>query len=146
MAIKKSILKRFFKETQASFWKRLLAYLIDIFIIAFVIVLPFRRYMDFPVSSVLIENIRIPWLISILIGILTLLYFTLLEYLTSQTIGKMILDIEVKSDYGKLKFSQCLLRNIVKVSTFLLAIDSIGFIKLKKRFSDKIIGTEVVER
>src|SRR3989344_8299278 len=128
---------------QARLYKRVLAYLIDIIVINIVIVSPFKPVISklistsdfYQIYSFLLNNptqtlslIKI----SITIAILSLFYWSILEFKLKQTIGKMLFQIYVTSENKKLTFPQCLLRNLTKMSFFILWIDSINLLTNKK--------------
>jgi len=144
------------KETNASILKRIIAFVIDFFIISFIL-LPFKGFydsIDFLKEGINIETINqfriiAPKFIfvSLVVGLLTISYWAILEYYTKQSLGKMIFKIRVISTKGKLRFWQCFLRNVSKSSIILLVIDFIFllFSKEKQRLFEKISHTKVVE-
>ena len=87
----------------ASIWKRLLAFIIDLMAINLIIVFPFRKIFQTitPASysetyDFLLNNpmyAKLMTVITVTIGILTLLYFVILESKLQQTIGKMLMKI-----------------------------------------------------
>jgi len=141
----------------APFWKRVLAYIIDSLVISF-IVSPFQRVLkDVSETSSLVEfytqiistgmMVKLLYVIFI-VAVITLLYWSVLEHNFTQSLGKMILRIHVRSTSKKgVTFWQCLLRNISKVSTFLLVADCIYMFATKQhqRYMEKLSNTEVVE-
>lgn len=141
----------------APLWKRVCAYLIDALIISVVVVLPLSKLYDktnLTASSwrdalfLMQQGLTFKTIIvSLAIAIITILYWTLLEYKTHQTPGKMLLNIKVISAREQLAFSQCLLRNLTKFSTVLLFLDTLYMIKAKhRRFCDTLADTFVVEK
>lgn len=134
-------------------WKRVFAFIIDIFIITLLIETPFtallRKQTDYASVKGISElysyllanptNSKLLFFVSLLIAVLSLLYWTVLEYKFGQTIGKMLLKLYVVSEKGKLTFKQCLIRNITKLSTFLIILDSIPLLKPIniQRYSEK---------
>lgn len=149
------------KENNAPLWKRILAYLIDTFIIYFVVLYPFRPYYDKLNNLITTENllntelinqimIIAPkfFLVSLIVALLTILYWVLLEYYAKQSIGKMLFKIKVVSKKGTLKFWQCFVRNISKCSSLVLIIDFIFvfFNKDNQRLFERISNTKVIER
>ncbi len=158
-----SLLKKRSFKGPASIWKRLLAFIIDLFVIDFVCSYPFRKLLDGVIpqgdfSEVysflanvgelrgLILSVSIAW------GAAAMLYFALLEYYNSgQTIGKMVLDIKVESERKNLYFWQCLVRSIFLIPIFpimlLWILDPLWLVYTKgqKRLSDLIAMTKVTE-
>jgi uncharacterized RDD family membrane protein YckC len=152
-------------EVNANFWKRALAFIIDSIIINIIIVWPFDKtitkisegfntndiigtYKYLNSNSDLIKN-SLPELsiLFLVMAVLTVAYWAILEYKTKQSIGKMVLNIQVKSDDKELTLGQCVARNISKISGILLVIDCIGFIGGgRQRFLERISGTRVVEK
>lgn len=137
----------------APLWKRTFAYLVDLFMINLIVVLPFKSYLDNQIQSEKIlfyssTAIFYKIFIAVLaIMVISILYWALLEYFLSQSIGKMLFGINVISLEGTLKFSQALLRNFTKFSTPILLIDSLYMLKGRgMRFFEKLSKTKVVER
>ena len=143
----------------ASLCKRSFAYIIDLLIISLIIVVPLKRaFSDLDQLSglsiteaySLISTSQLSskiFLLTLVSSLLYLLYFSLLDYFASQTVGKLIFKIKVVSKTKRLKFSQCLLRNITKISVLLVALDTLYLIinKTHQRYLEKISNTEVVE-
>ena len=79
-------------------------------------------------------------------ALIIILYFSVFEYKLHQTIGKMLFRIEVVSA-KKLTFTQCLLRNLSKISLVVLFIDTLYMLRSGSlRFLDKIAQTQVAEQ
>ena len=148
--IKRLILKN--KKKPATFWKRLLAYLIDIVIINLVIVIPFENYLkeyqnigfDLFLKTAMNKNFIS---ITLAIVIFTLLYFVILEFKYKQTLGKMFLGIYVESLKGNISLQQVILRNITKPFSAVLLVDVIYmfFKRGHQRLFEVFSGTQVVE-
>ena len=86
-------------------------------------------------------------LIGFIVSILTILYWTILEYKIQQTIGKALMNLYVQSRTKKLSFTQILLRNITKISAPLLILDTIYMFKTKTlRFTEILSNTYVIEK
>jgi len=88
------------------------------------------------------------FLLDFVLALVFILYFALLEFKLSQTVGKMMMGLEVKSVIGELTFRQCFMRNISKMSVMFLFIDSIyGLFKgTRRRFLEKYSSTVVVNK
>ncbi|MBI2671116.1 RDD family protein [Candidatus Woesearchaeota archaeon] len=116
------------------FFRRALAYLIDILIVIFI---------TYPLWSIKPDTTQYVVIKQVLSIVILILYFSLLEYKVEQTIGKLIMNIKVKTK-GRLKYKQTLIRNLSKVSTIVLLIDSIPLLKSEKqRYLEKLTKTEV---
>ncbi len=134
----------------ASLWKRTSAYIIDLLIIT-AITFPLLRSFSTPEEEITnIATKGTQTLSTTFTGIMTaliiILYFSVFEYKLHQTIGKMLFRIEVVSA-KKLTFTQCLLRNLSKISLVVLFIDTLYMLKSGSlRFLDKIAQTQVAEQ
>lgn len=145
------------KQKYASFWKRLIAFFVDILIISFVatiICVPFtneentskleEEYLEstqsFFNNEISIEDyqqIQISYmynsakdsgLLRIVTILLSILYFGLLQfYLKGQTLGKKLVHIRVKSDDGDLTVNQLLFRSLIIDS---IILDLILFVSM----------------
>lgn len=140
-------------KSKTPLWKRIIAYLIDILIINLIIITPFKKIIN---QTPNIKNISQLYsflqtsknfiYISIIISILTLLYWTIFEYKFHQSIGKMLLNLYVKSKTKKLEVWQCFVRNVTKISLPLLALDCLYLLKTKNiRYFEKLSNTKVIE-
>ncbi len=144
----------------ATLWKRALAYLLDVLIVNVVIVLPFQSLIKMGESLSITESFRFFsqnaagaqrfLIMSLIVMIMTILYWAVFEYRYRQTIGKLIMKLEVRSLVNKdrLTFAQCFLRSISKVSTLVLAIDCIPLILRKghQRYLERSSATDVAEK
>lgn len=153
-----SRLRRTYSNVPAALWKRAVAYIIDILIINLIIIYPFRNllnlgedakftevYSHLAASPPLMYNILFVFLSII---ILTILYWAVFEYKFSQTVGKMIMRISVISiGGGKLSFNSAVVRNLSKISTFLLGLEVIFMLykKTNQRYLETVSRTEVIE-
>lgn len=147
----------------AALWKRAFAYIIDVFVINLVVVMPFQKVLEnlgkgfsekgiFETYKVLIQSDMqaiLPKLLFIfsIISLLSVLYWAVLEYKIGQSIGKILFNIYVKPQTKTLTFWQCFLRNITKVSTLPLILDAsyMIFTRSYQRYFEKISKTFVVE-
>lgn len=87
--------------------------------------------------------------ILLLQGVLSLLYFIILEIMKGATLGKMILGLQVQTLDGKrVSFGQSFIRNISKILGPLIIIDwLIGILtegNKKQKLTDRMAGTIVV--
>ena len=125
-------------KKRAPIWKRATAYLIDLIIINFVIATPFSSIINS--TSFFSIKSKEMLLATIIISILSIAYWTLLEYKLHQSIGKIILKLEVKKNPT---FTQALIRNISKPFFLLLTIDVIYLLFTKRRLFEKWSNTWV---
>lgn len=140
-------------------WKRIIAYLIDGVIISVVIVFPTEAFSlsghwskgmslnDLYEGMMATSNGASVVFVAILVAMLTLLYWAVLErYNKGQTVGKMAMKLKVESLTKKLSFRQTIIRNIAKLSSLLLFLDTLYLIvkKQDQRFSDTLAKTRVV--
>ena len=147
---------------QASVLKRIGAFIVDLLIINIIILFPFRSifegilpagnfseafdFLRSPESSMILE------IIMIAVGILTILYFMLLEKKIGQTPGKMLFGLFVRSQGKDLKNWQLFVRSMFLIPIFpfvlLWLIDPIVmlFTKENQRLSEILSRTKVVEQ
>jgi len=150
----------------ASLWRRALAYIIDIFVIQIVIIFPFQKVLKelggdfaekgvFQTYSYILSNpdymqAILPKLFMIfaVVSTLSVLYWSILEFKIGQSVGKILLNIYVKSQKKELTFGQCFLRSVTKISTFPLILDTLYLLLSRgnQRFFEKISKTFVVEQ
>jgi uncharacterized RDD family membrane protein YckC len=148
----------------ATLWKRVAAFVFDLFIIDFFIIGFFRNLIsdiftatDFTSAYNILE--ANPSQSNTLVMILTLMvmlalaYFVLLQYLLGQTVGSILLNLKiVASDKDALTFWQCLVRNIfiIPAVPFILLwiIDPayLLFAKKGQRLTEWLSNTRVVEQ
>lgn len=122
----------------AAVWKRILAFVIDIMFIDLVLFWPFESMLGdaIPESYKGINGIksmqeffsaspeltRTLTIVTVMMGMLAILYFALMEYKIGQTVGKMMLNIyvvsEKKEGNGAMSFWQALLRSIIWLPMF----------------------------
>ena len=142
----------------AKFWKRVVAYIADSLIISFIILSPFSSIMNTTLdkssfsgilSSLQATFTKEVFVISLIVALLTLIYWTFMEWKFQQSVGKILLGLVVVSTTKKrLTFKQALTRNITKLSTIVLILDCINIFKNKKknqRFFEKFSKTQVME-
>jgi uncharacterized RDD family membrane protein YckC len=165
MAVKKKTSKskvRTFLGT-ASLFKRFLSFVFDIIIINFFIVLPFRPLMtkylgegkSFSEMISYVQNtpevMQKVSTIVFFISILSLLYFTIMEWKFGSTFGQKIMKLKVTSENEHVTFWQSLLNNMFILPFFpffiLWIVDPIHmlFNEEGRRFSEKIAKTKVVQ-
>lgn len=141
---------------KSLFLRRVFAYIIDS-IVLFFITYPLQKDLigiEAGYSTIINESITDPPIPSIslliaifIIALFTLSYYCILEGTFSQTFGKFIfgIKIRIKNKYLKPTHRQALLRNIAKLSSIILALDTLYMIikDSNQRYSDKLANTEV---
>ncbi len=150
------------KKRNVYFWRRSLAFLIDIFIIG-LLTSPLQGLINkripipkdlpgliefFSNPNALEEHRSFLLLISLLIFLIALAYWSILESTLKQSLGKMIVNIKVESK----NFLQCVIRNLSKALLFfdmlffIFFIDIIVMIINKEhlRLFEKLSKTRVV--
>lgn len=144
----------------ASILRRILAFLIDLLIINFIIIRPFRNVLlklipQMPFNeaySYLLSNQQMNTavlFVTVMISILALLYFVILDYKLSQTAGMMILGLYIEPK--EIRFWQALVRNLFIIPIFpfflLWILDPVYllFNKEGQRFTERLSNTKVVQ-
>lgn len=153
----------------ARVWKRILAFVLDLFVIDFFVLSFFQDVADkmlgsgagFMTTYQLLENN--PSQANALFGLfmmmilLVLAYFVLLQYAAGQTIGCILFNIYVVAETGDKQFDragfwQCLLRNLFLIPAvpfiFLWIIDPLylAFARNGQRFTEWLSRTRVIEQ
>jgi len=147
-------------EFNASYWRRLVAFLLDLFFVDFflfgswdtLLIKKFGGY-EAMIQSVTSSNKAIMFLYVLMfcLMLIILCYFTIFTWLFQQTIGMMIMKIKVVSLQEKLTGWQSLIRNLILVPFFpvslLWAIDPIHlfFSSEGQRWTEKLSKTKVVQ-
>jgi uncharacterized RDD family membrane protein YckC len=142
----------------ANFNLRALAYIIDVLVFFFMILMPFSsiyyEIVGLNINELTIDesmnNVEIIKLL--FIGYFTCLiifafYLISFEYLIKGTIGKKMMNLTVISKSNKLNLTQIILRNLTKTVLFnLLAFDCFLMIfdNQKRRISDYLANTLVI--
>ena len=130
-------------------WKRIFAYVIDAILISIIIASPLmiketgESFSDF-VNLVLSSEF---WLATIIIGVLTMVYWTFLEWKFGQSVGKIFFKIKsVNVNDKQISVSQAFIRNLSKLSSVILFLDVIYMLisKGNQRFFERISNTKVV--
>lgn len=125
---------------QKHWVRRLIAYIIDFiisFVAAIIISLPFAlafapyMFVSFPFWA----------------GLIQVFYSAIFEYMSRQTVGKMLLDLEVEGMRGGLDLSETLIRNFSKIHGLFLLLDWIVGMATegdpRQRFLDRISESTV---
>ncbi|MBI2671186.1 RDD family protein [Candidatus Woesearchaeota archaeon] len=149
------------EKKPASIFKRGFAYIIDVLIIDLIIVLPFNKtiknlqgtdtfnfYYNFQYLLDNPEKTAQLAFIGIIVAVLSIAYWTILEFRLRQSIGKILMNIKVMSKKKGFSITQCLVRNISKAITLLFLFDVIYLLINKdknQRYFEKISDTIVIE-
>lgn len=118
----------------ALIWKRIVAFILDLILIEFIIIGPFRLVImklagfeggSFGIIFSTPSNVSAIGTVFGLISIFGLAYFVLTEYVLGQTIGKMLMKLKVVSlsDKEQPGFGACVLRSL-----FLLPVTPFYFL------------------
>lgn len=115
------------KQRYASVWRRGFAYLIDIFLLNFILIMPFAPILK-PLKNeklLLIKDFNLNIFLAVIsIAVLSYIYFVYLDYKLQRTIGRMVFRIKLKSK-GKLTLYKVLIRNITKPFLIIFALDAL---------------------
>ncbi len=148
---------------QASKFRRILAFILDLFIIDIFIISSFEPLirnimpqLSFETIKKILENPDSTSLanlstITLFIGVLSILYFALTEYHAKQTLGMKILRLKVESQNKdeEIAFWKCLVRNLYALPIFplilLWIIEPIYFMITGIRLTEIITKTRTVE-
>lgn len=141
------------KELPAPLWKRVVAYLIDVFVLALILSplgsfddTSYTSFSDF-LQSFSTTTYTFNFFLSVLlILLLSLAYWSILDYRYQQTLGKYFMRLQVISQKKQLSYAQCLVRNISKLSSILLLADVLYmfFAHTSQRYSETLAQTEVI--
>ncbi|RJQ15876.1 hypothetical protein C4573_07025 [Candidatus Woesearchaeota archaeon] len=136
-------------EKKAGFFKRLFAFILDLFVLNFIIFLPFQPMFSQYTPKAIIMAEALPasfYVMIILMGILSLFYFTLMEVYAKRTIGMMLLNIYAQ---GNLTFWTCVIRHMYIVPVFpfsvFLILDPLYYIFKGDRLTEIWTKTQTVE-
>ena len=146
----------------ASLWKRISAFFIDLVILNLIVFYPFKGFIQkiIPIGSYkesyqfLMAHTKLTGTlsaISVIMALLGILYFVLLEYKLNQSVGKVIMNIYVTSEEKQLGFWQCVVRSMFLIPAFpfiiLWVLDplSMFFTAKNQRLSEILSRTRTVE-
>src|SRR3989304_4630308 len=134
---------------------RLIAFIIDSVILGIVawIILSFALFSIIFSGSLywLYIGYGYYFILSFILGILSLLYFVILEVWWSGTIGKRLLGLQVQMVNGsRITIDKAFIRNISKVFWLFLILDWLVAVVTpgadrRQKYSDRIAGTTVVQ-
>ena len=159
----KQIQKKKTIQIEAPAWRRLIAFGIDYIILSTFILFPFERLLqrhigDSSISGIITAmqaghiNITAIIFTSVLMSIIAFLYFVILEARFKQTIGKIIMKIEIThiKQSTVIKLNQVVIRTLVIIAVYIAPIvalvDAIPalFTKEKQRFLERISNTKTI--
>ncbi len=124
---------------QKHWLKRVIAYVIDLLFSSFVV------YVIMMALGLLIPNMIIYFFP--VAGMVQVFYSAVFEYYKRQTLGKIILDLQVEPLKASLELNDCLLRNISKVHGVLVLLDTLVGLATegdpRQRYTDRIAYTTV---
>tara|TARA_Y100000294_G_scaffold142441_1_gene136627 strand:+ start:513 stop:1019 length:507 start_codon:yes stop_codon:yes gene_type:complete len=150
-------------ETKCGIFKRLFAFIIDLLILDLIVFSPLKGVLfnllpgdiGFIGNKVFFESnpdiFNKLAFILFYMGIIAFIYFTVLEYKFSQTIGKMLLRINIKSIVkDKLSIWRIMLSNITLFPFFpfiiLWVVDPLYILFKGQRLMEKLSNIELVEK
>lgn len=139
----------------ASNWKRIFAYIVDITLVTYVITRPLNKLLNTIIPTDIFSlakflesfDFKNFLIINLIVGVITIFYWAILEYKIQQTLGGILLGIKVKSEAKELNFLQALVRNVTKISTVILILDSIQILysDKKQRYTERWSKTITIE-
>lgn len=119
--------KRISRRKEPSLlFQRLIAFGLDLIIINLTILAPFQTYLlgvlkTDRITPAVLNNPEVLSMMypAVLFGaIFAFFYFSLLDYALGQTVGKIIMNLKVKSEKGRLSLFQSMLRNLIILPFF----------------------------
>ena len=140
------------KKSYGGFWKRVIAYLIDAFIIAFPVTMIFGTVIP---QTMMTENVQVTSVAvsmpQVIMLVASWVYFAGLESSAWQaTVGKKMLGMQVTDTSGeRIDFIKATIRYFAKIlSSFILMIGFImvAFTEKKQGLHDFIAGTVVLKQ
>ena len=138
-------------ERDAPFWRRTAAFLLDILILDFLVVAPFR---DALLGTVSWERIihgafvfpSTAYAAGVVIALLAFGYFALFEYTLCQTPGMMLFSIQTQG----VTLTRAFIRNLYLVPLFpfplLWIVEPLFLLFLGTRWLERLSGTRTIER
>ncbi|RAP44686.1 MAG: hypothetical protein BZ135_07775 [Methanosphaera sp. rholeuAM6] len=125
------------------FTSRLKALIIDAIIVTL-----FVAFVDnilYIVLSTVKNQTLLAWYPTIVLIIVTMLYFTIFEAKTNKTLGKKVTHLYVSDEDGYMSYPKAFIRNLTKIFWVPLILDVIlgKLFNCPSRLFDKIAGTDV---
>ncbi|HIH35105.1 MAG TPA: RDD family protein [Methanosphaera sp.] len=117
-------------------------------IIDAVIVTLFSMLLDnilYIILSILNNQILLAYYPTIVLIVVTMLYFTIFEAKTNKTIGKKVTNLYVSDEEGYMSYRKAFIRNLTKIYWVPLVFDIIigKLLNYPSRLFDKLAGTDV---
>jgi len=149
-------------KVNANVLRRFLAFLLDMIIIS-LLTLPIQGFMKVEQKETFGETLKAMMaspgfgskmmIAAVFFAIIAILYFTILEFMMRQSVGKMIFKVYVDSlaNHGKMTLGQSFLRNLFLIPfipfSFIAIADPIFMLwtRENQRLSEMICKTKVVE-
>lgn len=159
-AMRKATHKKQEMKIPATRLRRMLGFGLDLLVMDIMVFTPFTSVLFEPlpssweeVSTAVMANQDISHLLTTLMvlwSLYLLVYFTLMEYITGQTVGELIMKVTVESKQGELGFLQALLNNLFVLPLFplilLWILDPLFLAVRNETLSQKIAQTNYVVR
>lgn len=118
----------------AGLGSRFSAYLVDQFLLGLAIGLPLNY---FSTSSVVAATLT---------QLFGLAYWTIMDSVYGQSLGKQLLHIKTVSTEGRMTWPAAFIRSIPKAATGLLILDILPLLtKHDQRFTDRLVKTRVIQ-
>jgi len=146
---------KFKAESNASIFKRLFAFVIDILIVDLVLLWPFDKVLSSVFSgkisaSSLAEMMSGKYYLIFSVTLVFFLYFVLFEQRLGQTIGKMLVNIYSVSKQGEMSTWQAIGKNLFLIPAipfiFLWVIDPVLILFRNESLSEILTRTKTIEQ
>lgn len=97
------------------------------------------------ILSILNNQILLAYYPTIVLIVVTMLYFTIFEAKTNKTIGKKVTNLYVSDEEGYMSYRKAFIRNLTKIYWVPLVFDIIigKLLNYPSRLFDKLAGTDV---
>ena len=136
----------------APLWKRVVAYVLDVFLLTLVLsplTHPFQVEENQSLAEILSVTFSSQYLaLAFILAFFFLIYWSVLECWFGQSVGKIILGISVEGIKKKqISFLQAVIRTVTKLSSLLLFFDVLYMLLKRKdqRYFEVLSDTHVVE-
>ncbi len=97
------------------------------------------------ILSIVNNKITLAYYPSVVLIVITMLYFTIFEAKTNKTIGKKMTHLYVSDEEGYMSYKKAFIRNLTKIYWIPLILDILigKILNFPSRLFDKIAGTDV---
>ncbi|RME52845.1 hypothetical protein D6783_03455 [Candidatus Woesearchaeota archaeon] len=136
-------------EVPARFWKRMLAFLLDLFFLRLFVLAPFSSLFEQRASTSLLMEESLPAPVmagAFIVVLLVWLYFTMFQFVLKQTPGMMIAGLWVRGRVGLVKAA---VRNLFILPVFpffiLWIVEPVHLLLKKVRWLEVVTETRTVE-